>query len=83
MVGIPHFLCVSKRNPRMPHQPRPQNPSEPEVYFIRQAHPGLPGLPGEYLVHTPNEPIDWTAQRPVHAPDPDALANPAVVTRLR
>ena len=57
-------------------------PSEPEVYFIRQAHPGLPGLPGEYLVHTPNEPIEWTAQRPVDEPDPEALADPELVTRV-
>ena len=61
----------------------PVSQSDPRVYLVRQSDPRLPAVAGEYLVHTPGESIEWTAQRPVDAPDPDALANPELVTRLR
>lgn len=57
--------------------------TEPAVYLVRQSDPRLPAVAGEYLVHTPNESIAWTAQRPVHAPDPDAIADPELVTHVR
>ena len=61
----------------------PVSQSDQQVYLVRQDDPRLPAVAGEYLVHTPGESIEWTAQRPVHAPDPDALADPEFVTRLR
>ena len=56
--------------------------SNQQVYFVRQTDPRLPAVAGEYLVHTPAESIEWTAQRPVDAPDPDALADPELVTHV-